>query len=162
MAEEKKVEAVEEAAPAKKTTRKKAPAKAAEPEVKAVEEAPKEEKKAAKKAPKKEAKKEAAPVFPKPTAHDYEVIVAPHITEKSMALMQNANKVTVKVPASANKIEIKIAFERIFQVKVTDVKVANQVAKETTRGGRYKGTIQGFKKAIVTVAEGSAIDLFKE
>ena len=100
--------------------------------------------------------------FAKPTAHDYEVIVSPYITEKTMALMQNQNKVTVKVLASANKIEIKDAFQRIFQVKVVDVKTINQVAKKTTRGGRYHGTISGFKKAIVTLAEGSAIDLFKE
>ena len=40
--------------------------------------------------------------------------------------------------------------------------MVNVPAKETTRGGRYKGTISGFKKAVVTVAEGQAIDLFKE
>ena len=79
-----------------------------------------------------------------------------------MALMQNANKVTVKVAEKSNKVEIKEAFQRIFQVKVTDVKVANQVGKTTTRGGRYKGTISGFKKAVITIAEGEAIDLFKE
>lgn len=137
MAEEKVTEAVvEEAAakPAKKATRKKAEKK-------------------------EEVKKSS---FAKPTAHDYEVIIEPLITEKTMALMQNANKITVKVSESANKIEIKEAFQRIFQVKVVDVKVANQVGKTTTRGGRYKGTISGFKKAIVKVAEGEAIDLFRE
>ncbi len=135
MAEEKVTEAVEETTkPAKKATRKKA-------------------------AKKEEPKKSS---FAKPTAHDYEVIIAPHITEKTMALIQNANKITVKVSASANKIEIKEAFQRIFQVKVVDVKVANQVGKTTTRGGRYKGTISGFKKAIVKIAEGEAIDLFRE
>ena len=137
MAEEKKVEAVEEAAekkPAKKATRK----------------------------PK--AKKEEAPKssFAKPTEHDFEVIIAPLITEKTMALMQNANKVTVKVASTANKIEIKEAFQRIFQVKVIDVKVSRQVAKTKTRGGRYKGTVSGFKKAVITIADGEAIDLFKE
>ena len=100
--------------------------------------------------------------FPKATEKDFQVIVKPLITEKTMALMQNENKVTVKVLESANKTEIKLAFERIFQVKVTDVKVLNQRAKETTRGTRYKGSISGFKKAVVTVAEGEAIDLFKE
>ncbi len=133
MAEEKKVEAVEETAkPAKK------------------------------KAAKKEEVKAPAHTFAKATHHDFEVIVAPHITEKTMALMQNANKVTIKVADKANKIEIKDAFQRIFQVKVTDVKVINQRAKETTRGSRYKGTISGYKKAVVTIAEGEAIDLFKE
>ena len=103
-----------------------------------------------------------APSFSKPTQRDYEVIVKPIITEKSMSLMQNENKVTLKVLPDANKTEVKLAFERIFQVKVTDVKVLNQRAKETTRGTRYAGSISGFKKAVVTVAEGEAIDLFKE
>ncbi|MBQ9457847.1 MAG: 50S ribosomal protein L23 [Bacilli bacterium] len=145
MAEEKIIEAEEVAAPAeeKKPAKKNAPAKKAA------------------KAPKAEEKK-AAKTFAKPSAHDFEVIAAPHITEKTMALMQNANKVTIKVNAKANKIEIKEAFQRIFQVKVIDVKTVNQVAKTTTRGGRYKGMISGFKKAIVTIEEGAAIDLFKE
>ena len=107
-------------------------------------------------------KTEAANRFPKATEKDFTVIVKPLITEKTMSLMQNENKVTVKVLESANKTEIKLAFERIFQVKVTDVKVVNQRAKETTRGTRYAGRISGFKKAVVTVAEGEAIDLFKE
>ena len=107
-------------------------------------------------------KTEAAKRFPKATEKDFSVIVKPLITEKTMSLMQNENKVTVKVLESANKTEIKLAFERIFQVKVTDVKVVNQRAKDTTRGTRYAGSISGFKKAVVTVAEGEAIDLFKE
>ena len=152
MAEEiKAAEAVVEEAPKKKAVKKAAPKKAAEPA-----EAPAEEAKPAK----KEEPKKAS--FPKPTVADFEVIDAPHITEKTMALMQNANKVTVKVAASANKIEIKNAFQRLFQVKVVDVKVLNQRAKSTTRGGRYAGKISGYKKAVVTIAEGEALDLFKE
>ena len=100
--------------------------------------------------------------FPKATEKDFQVIVKPLITEKTMSLMQNDNKVTVKVLDSANKTEIKLAFQRIFQVKVTDVKVLNQRAKSTTRGTRYAGHISGYKKAVVTVADGEAIDLFKE
>ena len=72
------------------------------------------------------------------------------------------NKVTVKVLKTANKTEVKLAFERIFQVKVTDVKVSNVAAKSLTRGTRYQGTTASYKKAIVTIAEGEAIDLFKE
>ncbi|NLB49616.1 MAG: 50S ribosomal protein L23 [Erysipelotrichia bacterium] len=86
----------------------------------------------------------------------------PLITEKAMDLMQRLNKVTVKVKADSNKAEVKMAFERIFQVKVVDVRISNVNAKITTRGSRYKGKISGFKKAIVTIAEGEAIDLFKE
>ena len=100
--------------------------------------------------------------FPKATEKDFAVIVKPIITEKTMSLMQNDNKVTVKVLESATKTEIKLAFQRLFQVKVTDVKVLNVGAKATTRGTRYQGSISGYKKAVVTIAEGEAIDLFKE
>ena len=100
--------------------------------------------------------------FPKATEKDFAVILKPVITEKSMAKMQNENKVTVRVSPTSNKTEVKLAFERIFQVKVVDVRIVNVHAKETTRGTRYKGSIQGYKKAIVTVASGEAIDLFKE
>jgi len=100
--------------------------------------------------------------FPKATEKDFSVIVKPIITEKTMSLMQNDNKVTVKVLESATKTEIKLAFQRLFQVKVTDVKVANVRAKATTRGTRYQGSISGYKKAVVTIASGEAIDLFKE
>ena len=103
-----------------------------------------------------------APSFSKPTQRDYEVIVKPIITEKSMSLMQNENKVTLKVLPDANKTEVKLAFERIFQVKVINVKISNVKTKLTTRGTRYQGKISGYKKAIVTIAEGEAIDLFKE
>lgn len=161
MAEEEiKVEGeVVESEPAPKP--KKKPAKKAKPEAEApvTEETPKK-----KPARKKKAAEEETPTvkFAKPTEHDFDVIIAPHITEKSMALIQNANKVTVKVLAKANKIEIKEAFQRLFQVKVVDVKVINQIEKQTTRGGRYKGTIGGYKKAVITIAEGQAIDLFRE
>lgn len=100
--------------------------------------------------------------FSKPTERDFEVIKQPRITEKTMSLMQDQNKVTVEVAPDANKTEVKLAFERIFQVKVVDVKISNVRAKSTTRGTRYKGVISGYKKAIVTINEGEAIDLFKD
>lgn len=149
MAEEKKEAASKKAAPKKAAAKKEAPAKK--------EAAPKE---AAKKEPAK--KEEAKPKFPAPNEHDYDVVLEPIITEKSMALLQNSNKVTVKVSDKANKIEIKRSFERLYGVKVLSVTVLNQRPKATTRGTRYKGTISGYKKAVVTLAEGEAIDLFKE
>jgi large subunit ribosomal protein L23 len=154
----------------KKTAVEAAPAKEAAPKAKKAEKAPKAEK--ADKAPKAEkaaAKKDDAPakaeakkvVFAAPSKHDYDVIFDPHITEKSMALLQNANKVTVKVAASANKTEIKESFQRLYQVKVIDVKVINARPKAKSRGGRYQGFVSGYKKAVVTLAAGNAVDLFK-
>ena len=98
----------------------------------------------------------------KASIHDFDVIVEPVITEKTMSLMQEQNKVTVRVSGKANRADVKKAFEKVFGVKVTQVNIVNVPAKQTTRGGRYKGSISGFKKAVVTVAEGQAIDLFKE
>ena len=107
-------------------------------------------------------KAEASARFAKATEKDFATIIKPVITEKSMSLMQGENKVTVKVLPTATKTEVKLAFERIFQVKVTEVRIANVRSKVTTRGTRYTGSISGYKKAIVTIAEGEAIDLFKE
>ena len=103
-----------------------------------------------------------AKVAAKATIHDFDVIIEPVITEKTMSLMQEQNKVTLKVSPKANRADVKKAFEKVFGVKVTGVNIVNAPAKETTRGGRYKGVISGFKKAVVTVADGQAIDLFKE
>ncbi len=121
-----------------------------------------EEKKETGKAAPKAAKEETKKVFASPNEHDYEVILEPIITEKSMALLQNDGKVTVKVATSSNKSEIKDSFQRLYQVAVEDVKVANVIAKEKSRGSRYKGRVSGYKKAIVTLKEGNAVDLFKE
>ena len=74
----------------------------------------------------------------------------------------NTSYAQLEVKKDANKIEIKKAFENIFGVKVSSVAITNVPSKTTTRGGRYKGTISGYKKAIVTIKGGEAIDLFKD
>jgi len=145
MADEKIVEAAVEEKPAAKKATKKAPAK--------------KEAKAEKVETKEEAKKVT---FATPIAHDYEVILEPVITEKSMALMQNENKVTLKVNDKANKIEIKDSFQRLYQAPVEEIKVSNVMGKKKSRGGRCQGTTSGYKKAVITLKKGAAIDLFKE
>ena len=81
-------------------------------------------------AAKKKTEAPAKASFQKPTERDFAVIIKPVITEKSMAEMQNSNKVTMKVAADTNKTEVKLAFERIFQVKVVDVRILNVKAKQ--------------------------------
>ncbi len=93
---------------------------------------------------------------------DFDVIIRPIITEKTMDLMQNQNKVTIEVPKTANKTQIKLAFQKVFGVAVTGVNIINVARTNTSRGGRYKGYIPGYKKAVVQVKEGEALDLFKE
>lgn len=105
---------------------------------------------------------QAEPEFKNATLNDFEVILEPLITEKSMAQMQNLNKATFKVRKDANKIQVKNAVEKIFKVKVTKVSISNVIEKQTTRGSRYHGVISGYKKAVVTIASGEAIDLFRD
>ena len=93
--------------------------------------------------------------------HDFDVIIEPIVTEKTMKLLQEENKITLKVKKDANKIEIKNAFEAIFNVHVEKINVIN-VRPTKKRVGRYTGTVSGYKKAIVKLAAGEALDLFKE
>ncbi len=109
-----------------------------------------------------EVKEEAKVEGKKPLIHDFEIIKEPLITEKSMAQSQNENKFTFIVDSKASKTEIRRAIERIYNVHVTGISTVNKIAKQTTRGSRYKGTISGFKKAIVTLRLGETINLFAE
>ncbi len=99
--------------------------------------------------------------FPLPTPHDYEVIVKPIVTEKSLRLMQTENKITVKVAKGANSIEIKKAFEAIFNKHVERVNIVNVRSKEK-RVGRFAGLVGAYKKAIIKLAPGETLDLFQE
>ena len=87
----------------------------------------------------------------------YDVVLAPHITEKSTMVSEH-NAVVFKVAGTASKPEIKAAVEALFSVKVTNVNTI--VTKGTTK--KWKGTPykrSDYKKAIVTLAEGQSIDI---
>ena len=86
-----------------------------------------------------------------------EIIKAPVITEKS-EIAREAGKFTFKVDPRANKLEIKEAIEKIFNVKVTSIRTIN-VKPKKRRVGRYTGLTNRTKKAIVTLAEGQTIEL---
>ena len=87
-----------------------------------------------------------------------DVIKAPIITEKSATLSENGNVITLSVDPKANKTQIKQAVEKIFDVKVEKVNTVN-VKPKTKRVGRYTGLTNRKKKAIVTLKEGSSIEL---
>ncbi len=90
-------------------------------------------------------------------ARHYDVIIAPHITEKS-TLASEYNAVVFKVAGSATKPQIKEAIEAIYDKKV--VAVNTLIMKGKTK--RWKGkkyTRSDVKKAIVTLAEGEMIDI---
>ena len=87
----------------------------------------------------------------------YDVVLEPHITEKS-TMLSDHNAVVFKVAGSATKPEIKAAVEALFNVKVTGVNTL--VTKGKTK--KWKGTPyqrSDSKKAIVTLADGQSIDI---
>jgi len=87
-----------------------------------------------------------------------DVLLAPVISEKSYGLLDE-NKYTVEVHPQANKTQIKIAVEKVFNVKVTDVNTLNRQGKrKRTRAGF--GTRKSVKRAIVTLRDGDRIDVF--
>lgn len=87
-----------------------------------------------------------------------DVLKSPVISEKSVGLVEE-NKYTFWVDTAANKIEIKHAVEKMFKVKVADVRTMNVKGKEK-RVGRYSGMTPDRKKAIVTLKAGDRIEGF--
>jgi large subunit ribosomal protein L23 len=85
------------------------------------------------------------------------VLLAPHVTEKTSLAMQNANQYTFRVRRDATKPDIKAAVELMFEVKVADVNVVNETGK-TRRFGKTPGRTQDWKKAYVKLAAGQSID----
>lgn len=94
--------------------------------------------------------------------HLYEVIKHPVITEKTQYLAEENRQYTFEVDRRANKAQVKQAVESIYEVKVTAVRVSNVPAKAAKRWGRRRVVRQPmWKKAVVTLAEGDSIPLFK-
>ena len=90
--------------------------------------------------------------------HHRDVLIKPVVSEKSYGLLDE-NKYTFIVRPDANKTEIKIAVEKVFNVKVTGVNTLNREGKRRrTRFG--VGKRPNTKRAIVSVAEGQRIDIF--
>jgi large subunit ribosomal protein L23 len=87
-----------------------------------------------------------------------DVLIAPVVSEKSYGLLDQ-NKYTFLVRPESNKTEIKIAVEKVFNVKVTSVNTVNRPGKRRrTRFGW--GTRVSTKRAIVSLAPGDRIDIF--
>lgn len=87
-----------------------------------------------------------------------DIILAPVVTEKTAGITEDGNKVVFKVANDANKVQIKQAVEEAFNVKVSNVNTIN-VRPKKKRVGRYTGATKAYKKAIITLAEGSKLDL---
>jgi large subunit ribosomal protein L23 len=94
------------------------------------------------------------------------ILVRPLITEKMTNISaENAGKYGFIVSPKANKIEIKKAIEKKFEVHVVDVRTINHKGKTKSqfrKSGRFEGKTPRFKKAIITLKEGEKIELFEQ
>ncbi len=89
-----------------------------------------------------------------------DVVQGPIITEKGTLVNEQGNQVVFRVHREANKVEIRQAIEALFKVKVEKVRTSRQLGK-LRRIGRHQGRRPDWKKAYVTLAEGSRIDFFE-
>ncbi len=91
------------------------------------------------------------------------VLIKPIITEKAEGLSENLSQYSFVVNKKANKIEIKNAIQKMYDVKVASVNTANMPGKaknRNTKSGLIKGRVSSYKKAMVTLADGQEIDFF--
>ena len=92
-----------------------------------------------------------------------QVLIRPLITEKTSVDSEDNNRFSFVVANDANKIEIRKAIEKKYNVDVTGVRTLNVDGKKRsryTKTGIVKGRSRSFKKAIISVAEGQTIDLY--
>lgn len=90
----------------------------------------------------------------------YAVLDAPVITEKATALKDQANQIVFRVDRRANKVEIRKAVEKLFNVTVQTVNTMT-IKGKPKRVGRHVGRRSDYKKAVVTLSPGHKIDFFE-
>ncbi len=91
------------------------------------------------------------------------ILKKPLITEKSTKLSEKLNQYSFLVDKTANKPEIKVAIEKMYDITVTGVSTAIYAGKAKsrfTKRGQFSGRRPSVKKAIITVKEGQVIDFF--
>jgi large subunit ribosomal protein L23 len=87
------------------------------------------------------------------------VLIAPVVSEKSYGQIAERRKYTFRVHSGAHKTQVRQAVEEIFDVSVTDVNIS-KVPSKPKRRGLHVGRRAGWKKAVVTIAEGQSIEAF--
>ena len=90
----------------------------------------------------------------------YDIIKRPLVTEKTTIQKEAFNQVSFEVDLAANRVEIKRAIEKIFNVKVARIQTL-QVTGKKKRRGWIVGKRKDWKKAIVTLMPGERIDFFE-
>ena len=90
---------------------------------------------------------------------DYNIIIRPLVTEQGMHFANTKNAYSFEVNKNANKIQIRNAVEKLYSVKVKQVRTANYTGK-LRRRGRDFGRTASWKKAVVVLGDDYHIDLF--
>jgi large subunit ribosomal protein L23 len=88
----------------------------------------------------------------------YRIIQSPVLTEKGTDDQHKRNSYTFRVPVDANKVEIRTAVQKLFNVKVKSVNTL-RVTQKVKRRGYVAGTTPAWKKAMVVLNEGDTIEL---
>jgi len=91
------------------------------------------------------------------------ILIKPIITEKAEQLSENLQQYSFIVHRRANKIEIRKAIEKMYNVEVAAVNtmvMPGKVKRRNTRSGLVLGRVPSYKKAIITLADGEVIDFF--
>ena len=91
--------------------------------------------------------------------HPNEVLLAPVVTEKAYAQIDN-NKYSFRVHPDAHKTQVRQAVEQLFDVKVERVNIL-KVQPKPKRRGLHRGTKPGWKKAVVQLRAGDTIEIFQ-
>ncbi|HEY9082985.1 MAG: 50S ribosomal protein L23 [Vicingaceae bacterium] len=92
-----------------------------------------------------------------------EIIIKPVITEKMTSQTEKFNRYAFVVNKKANKIQIKDAIKDMYNVTVESINTMNYAGKSKsryTKAGLVSGRTNNYKKAVVTLSEGEAIDFF--
>jgi len=99
--------------------------------------------------------------------HFSKILIRPIVTEKMTFLQDAQRKYAFEVPVDVNKIDVKSAVEKKFNVKVSKVAISNKkgkmkqmTVKSGGRTSRTSGSSKMKRRAIVTLVEGYTIDLF--
>ena len=92
----------------------------------------------------------------------YQILKRPIVTEKSNKINESLNQVVFEVDWTATKPQIKMAVEALFNVKVDKVRTARIPGKQRTYGRKRIQRANAWKKAIVTLKEGSKLDFYEE
>jgi large subunit ribosomal protein L23 len=90
---------------------------------------------------------------------DYNIVIKPLVTEQGIHFANAKNAYSFEVNKKANKIQIRDAVQRLYNVKVSDVRTANVKGKPRRRGRNF-GTTKSWKKAVVVLHPEYHIDLF--